>query len=442
MNVVREKRRGALSRRGARNGMPRVPRGTAGGRGWDHRIPWTVTGWGLAGNPVPRHMSRDALLIKRRSRSEACDVWPVGPGTSMAVRGGSPLSASLGRRHEPRHRIHGPRACLTTDGRRASRRFAHPVQCASRTANSRPEPTWWSSWRRCEFHVKRPARPSPSRLHPRCGRHEVAVPQRVARFCEGARREFASSGRGKPEAIWRAPRTARRSRGPSSSVVRTLITSPHAEGLSRMAGARRPCANADASSAASLRRRWTDHGTSAPRERPRRFNGVLALRPRHRESETHDPKSPDGCERIHAVISSPNRRPCRGTQSRTRTGRRNPTRQPLRRTRSREPRTPTPSAARTRETQPVPHETHGPANRVKPPSRNLRARPPEKPNTLPPRTESPAPKQPSRHAQPPSSARIPTASPPSTGPRARGRAGLPPHRGWEIDPSSNPVLAA
>lgn len=67
MGVVREKRRDVLSRRGARNGLARVPRGTAGGRGWDHRIPWTRHRMGLGRKPGASSQVACALLIKRCS---------------------------------------------------------------------------------------------------------------------------------------------------------------------------------------------------------------------------------------------------------------------------------------------------------------------------------------------------------------------------------------
>ncbi len=88
------------------------------------------------------------------------------------------------------------------------------------------------------------------------------------------------------------------------------------------------------------------------------------------------------------------------------------------------------------------HVKRGPANRSDPLREIHRARPPEKPNTLPPRTESaPASSQAGTrgHPQP---REFPALTPPPTGPRARGRARPRGRLGWEIDPSSTPVLAA
>lgn len=88
------------------------------------------------------------------------------------------------------------------------------------------------------------------------------------------------------------------------------------------------------------------------------------------------------------------------------------------------------------------HVKRGPANRSDPLRELHRERPPEKPNTLPPRTESaPASSQAGTgsHPQP---REFPALTPPPTGPRARGRARPRGRLGWEIDPSSTPVLAA
>lgn len=155
--------------------------------------------------------------------------------------------------------------------------------------------------------------------------------------------------------------------------------------------------------------------------------------PRHRESGTHDPKSPDRCadSRGHRVPKQARTHPRR---TRTRTGRPNPTREPHRRTSPRE--------------IPAPH---GP---TKPNPFHMKRRtrePREASTTNSPRAtplKNPTPFRPARNRRPESS-RAGTRShphpreiPPPTGPRARGRAGPESHLGWEIDPSSNPVLAA